>query len=76
MKTPIYHVGLLKRGSVAVFQHVLSKDSISCELIEYYGEREGTKEEAKRKLAENRSDILASLQQEHPQFNFTSVRIE
>ena len=71
----IYHVGLAQEGRTAVFQHRKDKDFLSCELLDYYGERFTTKAGARRRLAVNKPDVLATLAVRYPG-RFNNVRID
>lgn len=75
MKKQVYHVGMFARKQTAVFQYRSSVDYLSCELLEYYGQREVTIVEAKKALKANKEAILKQLNSEHPKHNFKNVVI-
>ena len=76
-KTPIYFCGLSKDGRTAVVEMRRNKDYLNCELYEYYGERETTKAEARKKLKEIKPLFIADLQKRFKAFaNVKNVRIE
>ena len=61
MKT--YHIGFGKRDKTLEIEAVRNKDYLSCELYDYYGEREVTK----RHLRDMRYGILRLLKQQRPE---------
>jgi hypothetical protein len=72
-----YHVGLLAQGSTAVFQYRTDVDCLSCEILEYFGERETTKTAARLRLQQHGSTaVLADLNARYPRKQFTRVRID
>jgi hypothetical protein len=75
-----YHVGLLQVGNTAVFQFREDKDCLSCEILDYFGEREQTKTAAKVWLKETYQKVLATVNDMYPGPNtsrrFTKVRID
>jgi hypothetical protein len=69
----IYHVGAYKRHNTVVIQVVKDKDCLSCELVEYFGERQTTK----RHLREYKASFLAAIREEIPYFkNCTKIVIQ
>ncbi|MGO9014663.1 MAG: hypothetical protein ACLQF0_06750 [Dissulfurispiraceae bacterium] len=62
--------------TTAVFQLAEEKDFLSCELIEYTGERETTKAEAGARLAHVKQLVIADLNTRYPSRNITDVTIE
>lgn len=80
MSQQTYHVGLLAvktaNGHKAIFQFRKCIDFLDCEILEYLGERVQSKAEARRKAAEARPLILASLNRQFPRKHFTSIVID
>lgn len=58
-----YHIGLSKRKKTLIIEAQTSVDCLDCEIYDYMGEREITK----KKLRENRMQILAEMQKQRPQ---------
>ena len=58
----IYHVGLSKRNNTLVIEARHSVDYLSCELYDYLGKRETTKEQ----LYNNRYKILETFKKAKP----------
>jgi len=58
-----YHIGIKKDfiNNAYVIQMKHCIDCLSCELIEYLGERDTTKQEVKAKLRETKQDVLHCL---------------
>jgi hypothetical protein len=61
-KTPVYHVGLGKRGKTLIIEAVKYIDFLSCETYDYMGERETTK----KSLKNNRYKILELAKKNNP----------
>lgn len=74
MKT--YHVGIHASGTTAVFQYRRCIDFLSCEILEYLGERATTKAAVKARLKEGYAGILKELNDKHPGRNFTRIVID
>lgn len=66
----IYHTGLLQRGRTAVFEYRQSVDFLSCEILEYLGQRESTKAAARSRLKECKQSVLDGLNARYPGRNF------
>ena len=75
---PIYHVGLAisRSGRIATFQYRKSVDSLSCEIYKYFGERQTTKSDAKKRLTDRKAQIIEQLRSEYPKKNIQNVRID
>ena len=73
MKT--YHVGLRQEGKTAVFEFRRCIDYLSCEILEYLGERETTKAAAKLRLKQTYLSVLAQLHHDYPN-RFTRVVVD
>ena len=58
----MYYIGIGKRGKTLEIEAVRNKDFLSCEIYDYYGEREVTKQH----LNNNRYNILALLKKQKP----------
>ena len=58
----MYYVGTSKRGKTLVIEAVKDVDYLSCELYDYYGQRETTKQSLKTK----RYELLRRLQETNP----------
>jgi hypothetical protein len=77
-----YHIGLLARRHndtgkyTAVFQFKDSIDNISCEILEYCGQRETTKVEAKARLRTTKPAVLEALRNKYPGKDFQNVVVE
>ena len=74
-KGKIYHVGAYKSRNkkTVIIQAVTSKDSLSNELIEYFGMRQTTK----RHLREYKTSLLIALKNEIPAFkDCQKIKIE
>ncbi len=74
MKT--YHTGFYQRRNTIVFQFKHSIDALSCELLEYLGERETTKSAALARFKGNKEKVLADLQARYPHRNIKNVIVE
>ena len=61
-RTMTYHIGLAKRGQTLVIEARRNKDYLSCELYDYMGEREVTKQQ----LEERRYKILEKMKAQRP----------
>ena len=61
-KSMVYHVGFSKRGRTLVIEARRNIDFLSCELYDYKGRREVSKEHLKA----HRYEILALLQRTQP----------
>ena len=72
----IYHVGLLQHRNTAVFQFRRSVDELSCEILQYFGERQTTKADARKRLAETKAQALAQVQADYPHRGFKSIRLD
>ncbi len=57
-------MGVWAKGDVAVLQVRRSVDELHCEIIKYYGEREGTKASLRRKLEQDKAGMLAWLRKD------------
>jgi len=57
MKTPVYHVGLLKQGETLVIEMRRDIDYLNCEIWRYLGQRQVTKKYYK----ENKIVILQAI---------------
>jgi hypothetical protein len=55
---------MYKRGQTIVFQIVRSKDSLNCEIIEYYGMRQKNKKDIANDLRQNKSFLIAELKKQ------------
>lgn len=75
MKSPIYHVGLLAKGKTAVLQYRKDKDCLSCEILAYFGRRETTKADARKRLAST-PDALTCLNAEFTKRQFNRIIID
>ena len=75
-KTMTYHVGLVARGKTAVLQFRDSVDCLSCECLEYYGERTLTKANARKNLKDQGKAILQTLNVQFPHKHFKRVVID
>lgn len=73
MKKLVYHLGIYKDKKTVVLQAVPNVDSLNCEIIEYFGPRETTKENLKR----NKNILLKEFKK---QFNYLKdcdkIRVE
>ena len=58
----IYHVGVLRHNRTAIIQMCKDVDSLSCEILEYFGERETTK----AKIINNKDLLLSALRTQYP----------
>lgn len=58
----VYHIGLAKRKKTLVIQAVKCVDFLSCEIYDYFGQRETTK----ARLRENRYQILDLAKRKNP----------
>ena len=58
----VYHVGFSKRGKTMVIEARENIDCLSCELYDYMGQRETTKQS----LNNNRYLILAEMKKQNP----------
>ena len=58
----MYYIGIGKRGRTLEIEAARDKDFLSCEIYDYYGEREVTK----KHLNSNRYNILALLKKQKP----------
>ncbi len=76
MKWNRYHVGLLitKNGD-AIFQFEKKVDFLNCEINEYFGVRETTKKDAKKRMCDKKHLILADLRERYPHKNIKRVKI-
>lgn len=57
-----YFIGIAKRGNTMVIQACRDKDYLSCEIYDYFGERQVTK----KQLRERRYGLLKYLQARNP----------
>ena len=72
-----YHIGLTQpRLDVAQFQARNSIDTLSCELLEYYGPRETTKKGLHNRLKADYSNILQSIQNKFPNIKRVLLTID
>ena len=72
-KGVIYHIGAYRRKKTIVIQATTNKDCLSCELVEYFGERQTTK----RHLREYKQSLFDALKKEIPYFKeCTKIIIE
>ena len=65
-----------KRGNTAVIQIKEDKDCLSCELVEYYGERSDDKAAIKKRFNENKKSLLEELKINWPKYNIKYVSID
>jgi len=71
-----YHVGLRVDKNTALFEFRRNIDYLSCEILEYFGEREGTKKGARERLKVCKAKVLADLQSRYPKYGFRRVAID
>ena len=60
----MYHIGLSKRGKTMVIQAVKDVDLLDCEIYDYLGQRDVTKQYLKGKV---RMELLTIMKMERPQ---------
>jgi hypothetical protein len=72
MKT-FYFIGIYRDKKTIVLQATTNKDCLSCELIEYFGAKQTTKENLKR----NKNILFQEFKKQYPYFkDCTKIRIE
>lgn len=76
MQTPIYHVGLVAKGTTAVVQYRQDKDCLSCEILEYYGQTQTTKKAVREILRHDAHIFLKYLAGRFPRKQFARVVVD
>lgn len=71
-----YHVAWYQHGSTARLQVRVSIDSLSCEALEYLGERITTKSKVRALWPAHKVAVLADLQARYPHRGIQAVTLD